>query len=207
MNRADAARAAIAWLNNNSGAAQTILAGVQAALATALAAITGYYAYLTNSLLKQARRSARAALRQADAAETTIAFARQQLEEQLGLGPQKVLEAIDRTQGLIQYWKLEARGQSPQMPNPVALGKSSIPDAIQHARMFSTACAGFLVKAEVALRNAQFELEKFHNATKTHFQQRQTATANRAADYLDSAALLLNNALAIVQKHIEERKA
>jgi len=122
------------WLNDNSPAIQAIVTVV-------LALATIVYVILTGRILRQSRESSEAAKRSAAAAERTTAFMKQQHEEQLHQGPQVVREEIVRAKGLIVHWQTEAHGQSPQMPDPEALSKSTLREAIPPFRLISMQCS------------------------------------------------------------------
>lgn len=176
------------WLDVHSGAVQAVLAFI-------LIAITACYAWLTKSLVKQAETSADAAKRSADAAEKMIAFMKLQHEEQRGLGPQIVAEAIRDTKQLIRSWKHEA---SAHMPDPQALTNTKLEAAIPHARAISKELADYLADASTELRSARQQKEKTRLAAKSGFLQLLTDAAQRADAHLNAADELLDKALKLL---------
>jgi hypothetical protein len=188
------------WLNANSPAVQAIATVI-------LVVLTGYYAVTTHRLLKQARQSAGAAKaqadaaqRQAEAAEKTIAFIKQQYDEQLGFEPQVVLAAIASTNALIYYWKAEAAMTSPRIADPADLGDSPIRAALTHTRRLPAACEKLFIDADAALRAPKYALQKLQRAELT---QHQRSEAHKAGANLETAEMLLASAKEIVERHID----
>ena len=181
------------WLNHNSPAVQSIVTVV-------LALATIIYVILTGRILRQSRESSEAAKRSAAAAERTIAFMKQQHEEQLSLGPQTVLQSITKTQSLVRYWKSEAASLSTQA-NPEPLGDPEIRYALDHARRLSPFCGKALVDALTNLQDAQHEIEKLKGAT---LEQHKRNAGHDALAYLDNAEQFLKRAYDEALKNMEK---
>jgi len=188
------------WLNANSPA-------VQAVATTVLVLLTAYYALITHRLLKQARQSANAAKeqadaakRQAEAAEKTIAFIKQQYDEQLGFEPHAILAAIASTNALIQYWQSAAARRSSRIADPDDLGDSPIRAALAHTRRLPAACEKLFIDADAALRTAKYALQ---NLQRAEIETYRTSDSQQASAALESAEQFLASAKGIVERHID----
>jgi nitrate reductase cytochrome c-type subunit len=109
-----------AWLAAHSLAVQAAAAIVTVLLTAALAATTIVYARITRGILNESRLTRAAQEKQAETTQASLDFLKQQYEEQRGLGPHKVREAILDTKALIILWTergTEARtGQDREQP-------------------------------------------------------------------------------------------
>ena len=181
------------WLNSNAGA-------IQAMSTVVLTGITTAYVFLTRASVKAAERQANAGIRQAEAAEKTLAFTRQQIEDQLRLGPQIVLHAIAETQVLVGYWTSAAASFATQA-DAQSLSKTPIDGAIDHATRLSPGCAQFLVQARGHLRTAQHEIENMQRAALTVHKMN---ASSKAIAFLNHASDSLQNAQQAAVKQIEE---
>ena len=189
------------WLNANSPA-------VQAIATVALVLITGYYAVTTHHFLKQARQSAEAAKAQADAtqrqaraAENSIAFMKQQHDEQLRLPIPVVLAAIASTERLIEYWKGEAARRSHRIADPDDLGDSPIRAVLSQTRSLPAGCEKLFIDADAAMRAAKYALQKLQGAIGSEAYR--NTDSDQASAALVDAENYLASARVMVERHIE----
>ena len=85
-----------------------------------------------------------------------------QYEAQIGLGPERVREALLSTKHLVVYWKEQihpAKHNPNAVPNTDALIKNDLMAVRDHARLISPELAAFISEVIATLRKAAGEFE------------------------------------------------
>jgi hypothetical protein len=141
----------------------------------------------------EARRSRVAAQESARAARENLDLLKGQYEAQLGLGPQRVREALLSTFHLIAYWRQQiqpAQFNPNAVPNPEPLIKNDLMAVVDHARLISPELAVLLREVDAELRKAAGEFEKISKGV-TY-----STAAGGPGPYLDTAFATSNAAVA-----------
>lgn len=144
----------------------------------------------TQQAAQAATDAAKASVEQAIAAQENLRLLKDSYEENIGQGPQIVIEAAQRADALIRYWKTQASHIAPPphgSPDPTPLAHSGLLDVLSHARQIP-GCATLLIEVDAAMGNAKSELEKAYATVR---KQTFMVTPGRAPDYLQQAEELL----------------
>jgi hypothetical protein len=193
------------WLTAHSTAVQAAAAAFGTILAAVLVCVTIVYARTTSRILEESRKSREAAEKQAAAAQETLALLKSEYEERLGLGPQRVREAVLNTKLLLVYWSEQATrafSSTDAIPDPEALVKTDLPGVMDFARMISTQCVDLISQTIGALRNAKGEFEKIQHAPLVFGRIRRTPVPG-PQPYLQQADGLLNQLIALLSNKPE----
>lgn len=113
-----------------------------------------------------------------------------QYEAQIGLGPERVREALLSTKHLVVYWKEQihpAKHNPNAVPNTDALIKNDLMAVRDHARLISPELAALISEVIATLRKAAGEFEKVSKGV--------VYSAGFAEPYLNTADSLINAAI------------
>lgn len=166
-----------------------------------IASATVLYAWLTSKLWKETKKSADAAARAADAAakaadaaHQSVKLARQQFEEQAGLGRTIVETAVTRAKDAIKYWRLQIDDLTDlvgmkALPPTDNLVPSNARTVIEHAARLDPEAAQEIDSAFTDMQTARNEIEGAREVQISAGRRigHYSSVREAAADFLDSA--------------------
>lgn len=181
---------------------------INVALVFALVVITAFYAWSTQKILDESRKSREATERQATAAEESIRALRQRLEEEAGLSRTIVAATIQTVTRNIDHWKslnIPNLAVIYGLPGTIDLLPPDYDSAVQHARRISVEASVELAGTFDDLRLAKTEIEILRDAKQTSpaFYQQHSNTAINA---LNQATLDLGKAQEYLQEAIKKKQ-